>query len=387
MRVAAVLVTHNRPQLLLQALAALRAQTRPLDAIYVVDNGSEPPCMPATIGAAGNGAAGIGAAGIGAAGHGAAGSGAESNSASINGTTGATSTSGAAGAERRHPVTLLRSDSNLGGAGGFALGMTHAFAAGHDWIWLLDDDAMARPDALAQLLDVVAGADARIGAVCGTVREFGDIALRHRRRYHLPSAIELPLPRAAYDGPPCRVDTASFVGFLVAAGAIAEVGMPERGFFLGYDDTEYALRLGRAGRSVWLVPASVVEHLRARRARLRAGPFGPKHYFTVRNRIAVARAYATLPVVPTVVTLLFGLALWGVSGGRLRRGAVATLLRAIGDGLHGRLGPFPETLAQLPTRPASPHRGTVNPPRAASGPAQDIAASSQGPADTGPGRA
>lgn len=382
MRVAAVLVTHNRPQLLLQALAALRAQTRPLDAIYVVDNGSEPPCMPATIGAAGIGAAGDGPAGNGAGSNGAAG-----NGASNAGATGTTGASSAAETARRHQATLLRSDTNLGGAGGFALGMTHAFAAGHDWIWLLDDDAMARTDALAQLLDAVAGTDARIGAVCGTVREFGDIALRHRRRYHLPSAIELPLPRAAYDGPPCRVDTASFVGFLVAAGAIAEVGMPERGFFLGYDDTEYALRLGRAGRSVWLVPASVVEHLRARRARLRAGPFGPKHYFTIRNRIAVARAYATLPVVPTMVTLLFGLALWGASGGRLRRGAVAILLRAIGDGLRGRLGPFPETLAQLPPRAVGPHRGAADPPRAVTGPAQDIAGPSQGPADAGPGRA
>jgi len=405
MRVAAVLVTHNRPQLLLQALAALRAQTRPLDAIYVVDNASEPPCIPATIGAPGNstasnGVAGSGAAGGGAAGHsatgssaaggGAAGGGAAGGRAAggrAAGTTGTTSASGTADAEHRHGVTLLRSDTNLGGAGGFALGMTHAFAAGHDWIWLLDDDAMARPDALAQLLDVVAGTDARIGAVCGTVREFGDIALRHRRRYHLPSAIERPLPRAAYDGPPCRVDTASFVGFLVAAGTIAEVGMPERGFFLGYDDTEYALRLGRAGRSVWLVPASVVEHLRARRARLRAGPFGAKHYFTIRNRIAVARAYATLPVVPTLVTLLFGLALWSASGGRLRRGAVAVLLRAIGDGLHGRLGPFPETLARLQTRPVGPYQGTADPPRAATGPPQGITSPSQGPAGPGPGRA
>jgi rhamnopyranosyl-N-acetylglucosaminyl-diphospho-decaprenol beta-1,3/1,4-galactofuranosyltransferase len=347
MRVAAVLVTHNRPQLLLQALAALRAQTRPLDAMYVVDNGSEPPCMPGTIGA-------------------------------ID----AVDPPGAAGPGRQQEVTLLRSDTNLGGAGGFALGMAHAFAAGHDWIWLLDDDAMARPDALAQLLDVVAGAgvdgDPTLGALCGTVREFGDIALRHRRRYHLPTGIELPLPRAAYEGAPCRVDTASFVGFLVAASAIAEVGMPERGFFLGYDDTEYALRLGRAGRSVWLVPGSVVEHLRARRARLRAGPFGPKHYFTIRNRIAVARAYATLPVVPTVVTLLFAMALWAGSGGRLRRGAVSTLLRAIGDGLHGRLGPFPETLARLQARPAGPLQPSS---------AQGAAAPPQGSTDTGPGRA
>jgi len=338
LRVAAVLVTHNRPQLLLQALAALRAQTRPLDAIYVVDNASDLP-----------GAAAIGAAAV------------------------------TASLARPDAVRVLRSDTNLGGAGGFALGMARAFAAGHDWIWLLDDDAMARPDALARLLDAAGGPaldqdanrDAnremhgKIGALCGTVREFGDIALRHRRRYHLPTGIERPLPRAAYDGPPCRVDTASFVGFLVSAAAIAEVGMPERAFFLAYDDTEYSLRLQRAGLPLWMVPDSVVEHLRGRRARLRAGPFGAKHYFTIRNRIAVARAYATLPLVPAALTLLFALALWLGSSGRLRRGALRILLRAIGDGLQRRLGPFPAALARLQRRP---------------GPAQVSAG-------TGPGRA
>jgi len=409
MRIAAVLVTHNRPQLLLQALAALRAQTRPLDAIYVVDNGSDPPCMPGEIGAT-NGLGGVG--GVGGVGVGVgvgvgrvSGRGDCSDAGAVGGT-------GVPDSQER--VTLLRSDMNLGGAGGFALGMARAFAAGHDWIWLLDDDAMARPDALAQLLGALEGHGSSpgpgpgsgigigaIGALCGTVREFGDIALRHRRRYHLPTGIELPLPRAAYDGPPCRVDTASFVGFLVAASAIAEVGMPERGFFLGYDDTEYALRLGRAGRPVWLVPGSVVEHLRARRARLRAGPFGVKHYFTIRNRIAVARAYATLPLVPTLVALLFGLALWTVSGGRLRRGAVSVLMRAIGDGVSGRLGPFPETLARLQARPTGPPQSSANPPQASAGPPRGTAGlpqalanpprgatgPPQGSTDTGPGRA
>jgi rhamnopyranosyl-N-acetylglucosaminyl-diphospho-decaprenol beta-1,3/1,4-galactofuranosyltransferase len=203
------------------------------------------------------------------------------------------------------------------------------------------------------------------GALCGAVNEFGDIALRHRRRYHLPTGIERALPRAAYDGPPCRIDTASFVGFLVSAAAIAEVGMPERAFFLAYDDTEYSLRLRRAGMSLWLVPDSVVEHLRSRRSRLRAGPFGAKHYFTIRNRIAVARTYATLPLVATAVALLFALALWLGSAGRLRRGALRILLGAVRDGMRRRLGPFPAALARLQRRP---------------GPAQVSAG-------TGPGRA
>lgn len=298
MQIAAVLVTHNRPALLLQALAALRAQTRPLDAIYVVDNGGDAAALVAPGG-------------------------------SLDG------------------VTLLRPGSNLGGAGGFAFGMTQAFAAGHDWIWLLDDDALARPDALARLLEALDGPAAGAGAVCGTVREFGDVARQHRRRYHLPTGIERALPLAAYEGPPCRVDTASFVGFLVSAAAIARAGLPEPAFFLGYDDTEYSLRLDRAGLALWLVPGSVVEHLRERRARLRAGPFGRKHYFIIRNRIAVARAYATLPVVPTALALVFGAALWLACAGRLRRGSLRILWRAGADGCSGRLGPFPAALARL----------------------------------------
>ena len=39
MRVCAVVVTYNRLELLKAALAALRAQTRPLNSILVIDNG------------------------------------------------------------------------------------------------------------------------------------------------------------------------------------------------------------------------------------------------------------------------------------------------------------------------------------------------------------
>jgi GT2 family glycosyltransferase len=325
MRIAAVVVTHNRPALLQQALAALRAQTRPLDSIYIVDNASDDPCAAGATRLAGDTA-----------------------------------------------IVVVRSDTNIGGAGGFALGMARAFAAGHDWIWLLDDDALVRPDALARLLDGLAaleGQAAVAGAVCGAVREFGDLALQHRRRYHRPTGLERSIPREAYAGPPCRIDTASFVGFLVSAAAVAEAGLPDRRFFLGYDDTEYSLRLGRAGLAIWLVPGSVVEHLRERRARLRAVPFGPKHYFTIRNRIAVARRYGSLPIVPSCVALGFGAAVWIVSRGRLRRGALRILWRAVADGCSERLGPYPEALARPGAPPQAQQKAQekVPPPPARSG--------------------
>ncbi|KAN90292.1 UDP-galactofuranosyl transferase GlfT1, partial [Mycobacterium tuberculosis variant bovis Bz 31150] len=41
-------------------------------------------------------------------------------------------------------TTYLGSRRNLGGAGGFALGMLHALAQGADWVWLADDDGHAQ---------------------------------------------------------------------------------------------------------------------------------------------------------------------------------------------------------------------------------------------------
>ena len=38
------------------------------------------------------------------------------------------------------PTTYIGSRRNLGGAGGFALGMLHALTLGADWVWLADDD-------------------------------------------------------------------------------------------------------------------------------------------------------------------------------------------------------------------------------------------------------
>jgi rhamnopyranosyl-N-acetylglucosaminyl-diphospho-decaprenol beta-1,3/1,4-galactofuranosyltransferase len=299
MRVAAIVVTYNRPLLLQQVVAGLHGQTRAVDRIFIVDNGGDDTTR-ALAGQLGD-------------------------------------------------VAVLRAETNLGGAGGFALGMAHAHAAGFDWIWLLDDDAIPRPDALASLEQAVLGVARTAGAVCGAVREFGAIALAHRRWFNRWSGREARVARRAYAGPPMPIDTGSFVGFMVAASAIARVGLPEPAFFLAYDDTEYSLRLGRAGLAVWLVPASIVDHMRTAQGRLRAGPFGRKHYFNIRNRIVVIRKHAALPVLPACGAVLFGVALWLASPGRFRRDAVTILRQAISDGWSGKLGSYPAALEQLET--------------------------------------
>ncbi|KVN81193.1 glycosyl transferase family 2 [Burkholderia ubonensis] len=245
MRVAAVVVTHNRPKLLAEVLDALRSQTRRPDSIIVVDN------------------------------------------ASGHETTALLSSC--------EDIDVLRLEQNVGGAGGFSVGVRQAVSLGFDWILLLDDDAVPRRDCLAQLLECMDHVGARAGAICTTVIEFGGRALMHRRRFDAATLAEPVLPEAAYEAPVTEIDTGSFVGFMLRRSAALEVGVPDASFFLAYDDTEYSLRLKRAGWTIWLAPSAVVDHKRPAGGRLRNGPYSLKHYYNLRNQLAVFRVYGNAP--------------------------------------------------------------------------------------------
>jgi rhamnopyranosyl-N-acetylglucosaminyl-diphospho-decaprenol beta-1,3/1,4-galactofuranosyltransferase len=106
MRVCAVIVTHNRPQLLKQCLAAVLAQSTPVEGILVLDNASTPPVhelLP----------------------------------------------------ELAPQVVLCRFAANTGGAGGFYHGLADAFRQGFDAAWLMDDDGKPAAECLNHLLQAV----------------------------------------------------------------------------------------------------------------------------------------------------------------------------------------------------------------------------------------
>src|SRR5438445_2253066 len=103
--VCAVVVTHRRPDELAKSLDALSTQSRLLDQLIVVDN--------------------------------------DNDNAGIRDLV----------AGQPVPTTYLPSRRNLGGAGGFALGILHALALGADWVWLADDDGHPQDsEVLATLL-------------------------------------------------------------------------------------------------------------------------------------------------------------------------------------------------------------------------------------------
>ncbi len=212
-RVLALVVTRNRRTLLGECLQALAAQTHPVSGVIVFDNASSD---------------------------------------------GTADWLASAEVMRSPRWRSERGAVNTGGAGGYADVLALGCEADADWLWLMDDDAEPRPDALARLLTSPPADDEATVALCTAVaHRDGSIDPLHRCRL---GQFITPLGAEAYaPGTYAQVDCASFVGLLIRADAARALGPPRREFFLGYDDAEYSLRLGALG-DIRLVPESVITH-------------------------------------------------------------------------------------------------------------------------------
>jgi len=181
----------------------------------------------------------------------------------------------------RGDVEVLTLAENAGGAGGFHAGMERAHAAGAGWLWLLDDDTIPAPDALAALL---AAPDATAKA---SVARWTDGRLHPM---NLPG-IERDAAAALAAAAPARVlplRVATFVSLLVHRSAVDRFGLPRAEFFLWSDDLEYTARITRGGGTLLLVPASEVEH-RTARPHTAVTEAGGRFYFHVRNSLWMLR--------------------------------------------------------------------------------------------------
>ena len=121
-------------------------------------------------------------------------------------------------------VAYFNTGENLGGAGGFNFGMRVAVEAGHDFVWVMDDDCMAHSDTLRELLLAGEGLDGDYGyltSVC--LWTDGKPCTMNRQRHPLHTTIEDFTPELQ----PCTL--ASFVSLFVPADVVAELGASHQG--------------------------------------------------------------------------------------------------------------------------------------------------------------
>jgi rhamnopyranosyl-N-acetylglucosaminyl-diphospho-decaprenol beta-1,3/1,4-galactofuranosyltransferase len=243
--VCAVVVTHRRPDELAKSLDAVTSQTRAPDHLIVVDNDDDARVRDLVAG-------------------------------------------------QPIPTTYVGSRRNLGGAGGFALGMLQALALGADWVWLADDDGRpADASVLATLLDCATRHS--LAEVSPMVCDMDD-----------PQRLAFPLRRGLVwrrrvdelrtdgSGQELLPGIASlFNGALFRSATLDVIGVPDIRLFIRGDEVEVHRRLVRSGlhfgtclNAVYLHPQGSDEFkpILGGRMHTQYPDDAKKRYFTYRNR-------------------------------------------------------------------------------------------------------
>lgn len=225
--VCAVVVTYNRKKLLLECLDALSKQTRPVDAIYIIDNFSSdgtPELLlengyidrlpPENL--------------------------SEPFEMEIT-------------SNYKPKVYYVRMHENTGGAGGFHEGVKRGYERGYDWLWLMDDDAEPYCDSLELLLDYSNVSK----LLCPLIIGLDKPQIYHHKRYN-----QSILKEEIWDidlNNVNKIHANAFVGPLICRTIVANIGLPIKEYFIWSDDTEYTFRANKY-TNILLVPFAKIKH-------------------------------------------------------------------------------------------------------------------------------
>jgi GT2 family glycosyltransferase len=246
--IAAVVVTYNRKKLLTECLDALLTQTRPVDKIILIDNAS---------------------------------------------TDGTPELLKERGYLDNHVIGYIRLSENTGGAGGFHEGVKRGHESGYDWLWLMDDDAVANREALQNLLNdsldennIYGSTAARNGVLSWPMQGY-----KQKGKYGI--YLQKKLPKQI------DVNFIPFIGILLSKEVVKKNGLPSKEYFLAADDVEYCLRARKKGSKIILLRDSQIDHPLSNRYyiwlpfrrfySLKLDPW--KRYYDVRNRLFIAKKY------------------------------------------------------------------------------------------------
>ena len=257
-RIAILIVTYNRLSLLKECIAAIMGQICQAAGVIIVDNHSTDGTGEYLVGLSGE------------AGH---------------------------GGDMPY-IRVITTDENLGGAGGFELGVREALRDDFDWLILIDDDAMLEADFIEKMASAAAShPDHRLFA--GAVKCDGRIDTNHRRNIKSRMIFSEEWIAADRYDKPFTCDMATFCGLMISRDIMEKAGAPRGDYFIWYDDSEYCLRCSREAkrqgyeRSIMVIPDAVIDH--------KSRPVEPdgdilmrtdwRSYYGWRNRYDVAKRY------------------------------------------------------------------------------------------------
>lgn len=300
MKVIAVVVTYNRCYLLQKNIKALKSQTRPLDSILVINNGST-----------------------------------DGTKEWLDGQTG---------------IEVITQE-NIGGSGGFWRGMDEAYSLGADYIWCMDDDVHPYKDCLEEMLKAmphVGGIVAPQRLLDGKTVVCGGECLYFNMNNPLK-----PLKRNASlseltntENGILKVEAIAFEGPLISKTVVEKIGFPEKDLFIFWDDTEYSYRAHRAGFNIVYASSAHLYKEDLTKGQNISKKCSWKYPYMLRNEVYFVRKYS--PALPCIFRLsrMFMQYMLGITkhlfhkDGKYKYKDYLVCLRAFRDGINSKLGKY-----------------------------------------------
>jgi len=193
--------------------------------------------------------------------------------------------------EEKYTKIVIRTEENLGGSGGFHIGLEKALDLEADWIWVSDDDAFPEENVLEIAENYIEGNEEKdISAICCGVLdgEKRDISHRKRIKKSLFTVKFQSVDEKEYSKKNFNIDMFSYVGSIINKEKMKKVGTTRKDFFIWHDDAEHSVRLAKIGEIV-CIPEMVVHHDTT--LTRTSAEIGWKRYYWVRNKIVLLKKY------------------------------------------------------------------------------------------------
>lgn len=240
-------------------------------------------------------------------------------------------------------IMYIKTESNIGGAGGFYVGTKKAYDLGADWILLMDDDGKAENERTFNLLLDVANKmhkKNKLLFVNSLVQQGDLLSFKIDNAYTVDEAIGM-----SSDG---IIKNAAnpFNGTLLSRELVGIIGYPNKDFFIKGDEVDYKQRAYDAGADVVTVVDSRYIHPRPETYEKKVlgikVPFfveAPwKEYYAARNFTYMYKRKKHYKAIIFELIFVKLLAIFTMDCPKIE--AIKMLFKGVKDGWNGHLGPI-----------------------------------------------
>lgn len=248
-------------------------------------------------------------------------------------------------------ITFLKSNENLGFAGGNNLGIQYAIDKGYMYTMLLNNDVEVEFNFLEPLVEKLDNNN-HIGAVQPLIYFHHDRTIIWNAGSEFNRWLGITISNGYNqrdEGQKERykekkIDWITGCAFMVKTEILAQIGALNHQFFIYYEDVDLSFRIKEAGYQLSYVPTSVIYHIAGMshksKEKTKEGFISPKvHYLNSRNRIWVLKKYTKIYAIPTVIlyhTCYFcSVCFYFIIKGRWQK--LNAWIRGIRDGLLNKL--------------------------------------------------